>query len=66
MAKMYATEAAQRIIDLRSSSTAAWAAWRVPRIEALYRESAAAHLRGRDRGAEAHHREGVLDAVGEA
>ena len=64
MAKMFATEAAQQVIDdavqmLRRPGREA----RPPGRAALPRGARAAHLRGRDRGAEADHRQGPAERM---
>ena len=51
MAKMTATEEAQRVIDRRCRCGADWARQRAAGRAALSRDPRAAHLRGRERGA---------------
>ena len=53
MAKMYATEAAQRVIDSAVQLSAAWASQRRQPVERLYREIRALRIyEGRKRSAE--------------
>ncbi len=66
MAKMFATESAQRVIDRAIQIFGAEGVRVGSKVEELYREvRRAAHLRGRDRGAEGHHRAGAARRAGQ-